>query len=83
MIKYKGVEMRTHTHVEIEFDQSGMDRGFYVYLGHNKYLHVDGVVRGGALFNNKANCFWRTKALAQEALQQYVSKEQVFGRTTK
>ncbi len=61
---------------DIARDKSGLNRGYYVYLGNNQFLHVDLVLRRGVHFQDKVNGFWKTRALAEEALRQYVIKEQ-------
>ena len=72
--------MKSRTYADISRDQSGLERGYYVYLQNGKFLHNDLVVRSGVVFNGEANGFWKTRGLAQQALEQYVNKEKLFER---
>ena len=63
---------------DISRDQSGQNRGYYCYLGAGKFLHTDLVVRRGITFQDKVMGFWKTRALAEEALRQFVTKEKMF-----
>ncbi len=52
-------------------------RGWFVYCGGNKYLHLDGVVRVGIYFLGKENVFWNSRDQAEEAISrvQMLNKE--------
>ena len=49
-------------------------RGWFVYCGGNKYLHLDGVPRVGIFFLGKENVFWDTCKEAMTVMKELETK---------
>ena len=60
--------------MKVRFDTTH-GRGWFVYCGGNKYLHLDGVPRAGIFFLGKENAFWDSHTAAKRAMEELEAKK--------
>ncbi len=69
--------------MKVQFDAT-RGRGWFVYCGRDKYLHLDGIPRVGIYFLGKENAFWDSCATAERAMKEWGLKtNQKLQRVTK